>query len=267
MDDLGNHDALAMLDWQIELGADEAILDAPVDRFALADAPPPVMAPPKAAAAPTAPGPVPVTPPLAVDAVALAQASAAAARDLPALMAALEAFEHCEPSQTAMRLVFADGLPGAHVMIVGDAPDRDEDQHGKPFVGAAGQLLDRMLAAIGLSRQGEDPARAVYLTSILPWRPPANRKPTPEELAMMAPFVRRHIELAAPDLVVLMGNSACEGLLGQSGISRLRGQWAEVAGRPALAMFSPEHLLRKPADKALAWVDLLALKARLGARS
>lgn len=269
MDDLGFHDALAMLDWQIELGADEAILDAPVDRFALSDAPPPVAAP-ASARAPAMPaadaGPLPPAAP-SVDAVAVAQAAAAAAHDLPALAAALEGFGLCPLSQMAKSLVFADGMPGARVMIVGEAPGKDEDQIGKPFVGAAGQLLDRMLAAIGLSRQGQDPTQAVYITNMLPWRPPQNRKPEPEELAMMAPFVRRHIELAAPEVVVLMGNSACEGLLGQSGITRMRGQWAEVAGRPALAMFHPAYLLRRPQDKALAWADLLSLKARLGGRT
>lgn len=260
MDDLGYHDALAMLDWQIALGADEAILDTPVDRFALSDAPAPVR-PPAMAASPADPAPPPSAP--AVDAVARAQDAAGAAHDLPALRAAIEGFDLCPLSQTAKSLVFADGLAGARVMIVTDAPRREEDQQGQPLVGAEGVLFDRMMAAIGLSRRAEDRAQAVYLAPMLPWRPPQNRPPTPEELAMMAPFVHRHIALAGPDLLVLMGNHACQGLLGRSGITRLRGQWAEVMGRPALAMFHPEHLLRKPADKALAWADLLSLKARL----
>jgi DNA polymerase len=257
MDDLSYHDALAMLDWQIELGADEAILDAPVDRFALADAPPPVAAPP----APVALSDAPAAP--VVDAVAQAENAAAAALDLAALKAAIEGFGLCPLSQTATRLVFADGLPGARVMIVTDTPRREEDQQGKPLVGAEGRLFDRMLAAIGLSRSADDPANGVYVAPILPWRPPQDRPSTPEEMAMMAPFLRRHIELAGPDLLVLMGNHACQGLLGRTGITRLRGQWADVMGRPALAMVHPEHLLRKPADKALAWADLLSVKARL----
>lgn len=267
MDDLGFHDALAMLDWQMELGADEAILDAPVDRFALADQMPVAVAPRPAAAsrmpapATEAPQPAEVAP--AIDAVALAEAAAAAAQDLPALRAAIEGFGHCPLRDTATRLVFADGLAGARVMIVGEAPGRDEEQQGKPFVGQAGQLLDKMLAAIGLDRAASDPAQAVYIANVVPWRPPQNRRPEADELAMMAPFMRRHIALAAPDLVVLMGNAACEALIGQTGITRLRGEWVTLDGRPTLPMLHPAYLLRRSQDKALAWADLLSLKARL----
>ena len=264
MDDLGYHDALAMLDWQIELGADEAILDAPVDRFALEEAQAaPAPSPPRAAT----PAPSRVTAPPAgpepVDATDVARHAAAAAMDLPSLKAAMEAFGLCPLSQTATRLVFAAGNPAARVMIVGEAPGREEDQQGIPFVGRAGQLLDRMLAAIGLDRASDDPATAVYITNMLPWRPPQNRDPSPEELSMLGPFVRRHIELADPDILVLMGNHACQGLMGRKGITRLRGDWAEVMGRPAIPMFHPAYLLRKPHDKAKAWDDLLSLKAKL----
>jgi DNA polymerase len=272
MDDLSYHDALAMLDWQIELGADEAILDTPVDRFALTDAPAPARQPVLAAAAPdSAPhgkAASPETPD--VDAVALAQAAAGAAQDLPALHAALAGFAHCPLSQTAKSLVFADGLAGARVMIVTDAPRRDEDQQGQPLVGDEGVLFDRMMAAIGLSRRHEDRAedrrQAVYIAPMLPWRPPQDRPPTSDEVAMLVPFLRRHIDLAAPDILVLMGNHGCQALLDQSGITRLRGQWADIMGRPALAMLHPAHLIRRPQDKALAWADLLALKARLDVR-
>jgi len=261
MDDMGYHDALAMLDWQIELGADEAILDDPVDRFALEEAPPVVAA---VLRSPAAPAPVPAAPAAAeMEAAEIARASAASATDLPSLRAAMEGFAHCALSQTANSFVFSDGNPAARVMIVGEAPGREEDQQGKPFVGRAGQLLDRMLAAIGLDRASDDPATAVYITNMLPWRPPQNRKPEPAELSMLAPFVRRHIELADPALLILMGNSACEGLLGRAGITRLRGQWTEVGGRPAIPMFHPAYLLRRPQDKAHAWADLLALQARL----
>jgi uracil-DNA glycosylase len=266
MDDLGFHDALAMLDWQIALGADEAILDAPIDRFALADQPPlaPAAAIAPKAGGPVAPPPVDAAPPaLAVDAVALAQAAADAAPDLPALCAAMADFPHCPLRETATRLVFADGLAGARVMILGEAPGRDEEQQGKPFVGQAGQLLDRMLAAIGLDRAATDPARAVYIANVVPWRPPQNRRPTPEELAMMAPFMHRHIAFAAPEIVVLMGNAACEAMLGQTGGTRLRGTWLTLGGRPALPMLHPGYLFRRPHDKALAWADLLSLQARL----
>jgi len=259
MDDMGYHDALAMLDWQIELGADEAILDAPVDRFALDEAQKP--AAPVARAPATVAAPVPAA--AAVDATEVARAAAAAATDLVSLRAAMESFAHCPLSQTANSFVFSDGNPAARVMIVGEAPGREEDQQGKPFVGRAGQLLDRMLAAIGLDRASDDPTTAVYITNMLPWRPPQNRKPEPAELSMLAPFVRRHIELADPDLLILMGNSACEGMIGRGGITRLRGQWTEVAGRPAIPMFHPAYLLRRPQDKAHAWADLLSLQAKL----
>lgn len=267
MDELGHHDALALLEWQIELGADEAILDTPMDRFALDDAPPapaPAPAPVAARAAPTAPAqPATAAPATTVNPTELARHAAAGAADLPALKAAMEGFGLCPLSQTATQLVFADGTPAARVMIVGEAPRRDEDIAGRPFVGQDGRLLDRMLAAIGLDRTATDPASAVYITNMLPWRPPQDRDPSPEELSMLVPFLRRHIELAGPDILVLMGNHACHGLTGRTGITRLRGQWTEVMGRPAIPMFPPDHLLRKPHEKAKAWEDLLSLKARL----
>jgi DNA polymerase len=178
------------------------------------------------------------------------------------LRAALEGYEHCILSRGARNLVFADGVAGARVMLVGEAPGRDEDMQGKPFVGKAGQLLDRMLDAVGLSRTD-----SVYITNVLPWRPPQNRDPTAQEIAMMLPFVMRHIALADPALVVVMGNIAAQALMGRRGITRLRGQWVEVAGRPALPMLHPAYLLRTPAAKREAWADMLALKARLRALS
>ena len=255
--------ALASLAWQIELGATEAIGDAPVNRFALSD----MAAPPKdrAAAAPPAPTPSAPAPPApaGTDPVAAAEAAAAAAPSLAALEAAMAAYPHCALRQGARSLVLADGHPGARVMIIGEAPGREEDLAGRPFVGRAGQLLDRMLAAIGLDRQATDPARAVYITNVLPWRPPQNRDPQPEEIAMMRPFVARHVALAAPDFLILMGNISCEAGLGRRGVTRLRGQWAEAFGRPALPMFHPAYLLRNPAAKREAWADLLSLRARL----
>ena len=143
-------------------------------------------------------------------------------------------------------------------MIVGEAPGREEDQQGLPFVGRAGQLLDRMLGAIGLSR-----AQSVYITNVLPWRPPQNRDPSAEEIAMMRPFVSRHIALVDPDLLVVMGNISCDALLGRRGISRLRGHWTEAEGRPALPMFHPAYLLRQPQMKRQTWADLLELQMKL----
>ncbi|WP_439156082.1 uracil-DNA glycosylase [Yoonia sp.] len=247
----------ALLEWQVELGVTDAILDAPVDRYQLEAAKPA----PKPAPAPAAPPPVPQ--PDTVDAVGIARATAAGAADLGALAAAMQAFEHCEIKQGARSFVFSDGNPAARVMIVGEAPGREEDRAGKPFVGRAGQLLDRMLAAIDLDRAASDPAHAVYITNVLPWRPPSNRTPDKDEIAMMLPFLERHIALADPDVIILMGNTPCQALLGRTGITRIRGQWAEVMARPALPMFHPAYLLRNPAAKREAWADLLALKAKL----
>jgi uracil-DNA glycosylase len=199
-----------------------------------------------------------------IDAVEVARQSATAAADLSGLKDAIAAFEHCELKRGARSLVFADGNPAARVLILGEAPGRDEDREGRPFVGRAGQLLDRMLAAIGLDRTAEDAASAVYITNVLPWRPPQNRDPEAEEIAMMLPFVQKHIELAAPDLIVLMGNIACRAALGKQGILRLRGTWTTAFGKPALPMTHPAYLLRTPSAKREAWADLLSLKARLG---
>ncbi len=246
----------ALLEWQVELGATEAICDAPVDRY---DVPAVVEKP----AAPTAASPV--GPALIsadnVDAVAVATQAAKAAQTLDELRAALERFDLCDLKKGARNLVFSDGIPGARVMIVGEAPGRDEDLEGKPFVGKAGQLLDKMLAAIKMGRTNED--APVYITNVMPWRPPQNRDPKPEEIAMMQPFLRRHIVLAKPEVLVIVGNWSCQALLGKRGITRLRGQWTEAEGLPALPMFHPAYLLRSPEFKREAWADLLSLKAKL----
>ncbi|MCA8881425.1 MAG: uracil-DNA glycosylase [Rhodobacteraceae bacterium] len=261
MDTLDEASALkALLDWQAELGADVAIGEMPADRYAESAASASLQGGAgTAAAAAVAMSSAAATP----DPVEEAKSAAAASPTLDALAEALGAFDHCELKRGARRLVFSDGRPGARVMIVGEAPGREEDEQGKPFVGRAGQLLDRMLAAIGLDRNAPDLAQAVYITNILPWRPPQNRAPTPEEIAMLRPFVVRHVELAAPDVVIAMGNTACAGLLGQKGITRLRGSWNEFAGRPCLPMFHPAFLLRNPYAKREAWADLLSLKSRL----
>ncbi|MBT8408662.1 MAG: uracil-DNA glycosylase [Alphaproteobacteria bacterium] len=249
--------ALALLEWQIELGVTEAIGDAPVNRYEVPAEAPKVKT---SAAKRSKPAPGPVD---AIDPVAMAQAAAAEADSLETLAFALGAFEHCELKRGARNLVFSDGMPEARVMIIGEAPGRDEDLQGRPFVGAAGQLLDKMFGAIGMARDAAKPEAAIYITNILPWRPPQNRDPLPEEIDMMLPFVRRHIQLAAPDLLVLMGNIACQALLGRKGITRLRGSWETVMDRPTLPIFHPAYLLRNPAAKREAWADLLALQARL----
>ena len=257
------HAAKALLDWQIELGATEAIGDLPVNRYELPDTPPAAAATTKpraaqAVAASVAPAPAPAADPLAE-----ARAAAGAAGTLDALREALAGYEHCDLKRGARNLVFADGQPSARVMIIGEAPGRDEDLQGRPFVGRAGQLLDRMLEAIDMSRTAPEAGQAVYITNVLPWRPPQNRDPKPEEIAMMLPFVQRHVDLVDPEIVVLMGNISCQAGLGRQGITRLRGQWTESYGRPTLPMVHPAYLLRNPHAKREAWADLLELQARL----
>jgi len=274
------HAAFAALEWLGELGALDPVTDAPVDRYALADrdpAPRPLAgrvadqgAAPTAPAAPAArPRPAapsaPPEPAAKPDPVALARAAAGQAASLPALQQALAAFDLCDLKRGARSTVFSDGNPAARVMVIGEAPGRDEDMQGKPFVGRAGQLLDRMFAAIGLSRHNPDAASAIYITNIMPWRPPSNREPAPDEMAMMVPFVQRHVALADPDLIVLMGNTPAQAVLGARGITRLRGQWAQAWGKPVLPMLHPAYLLRNPIAKREAWADLLALQAHLAA--
>ncbi|WP_425098162.1 uracil-DNA glycosylase [Tropicibacter sp. S64] len=251
------HTAHALLAWQMELGVDEAISDRPVDRFAVEQAAKEQAEAKKAQVAVARAAPAPPPEPQ-IDAVAEAEKAARGAASLDALQAAMGAFEHCELKRGARSLVFCDGVPGAKVMIVGEAPGRDEDRQGKPFVGKAGQLLDKMLAAIGLSR-----AESVYITNVVPWRPPQNRDPRPEEIATMLPFLRKHIALAKPEMLIVMGNISCQALLGKRGITRLRGTWTKAEDRPAMPMVHPAYLLRTPAAKREAWADLLAVKARL----
>jgi DNA polymerase len=260
-------DALAALAWQVELGADEAILDAPVNRYD-APAPKPPLSKPPPNKSPLSAVPLPDAPPLplaaqpSVDPIEAARA-AAQVGSLPELAQALEGFEHCALKKGARSCVFADGNPSARVMVIGEAPGRDEDIQGKPFVGRAGQLLDRMFGAIGLARDADGADEALYITNILPWRPPQNRDPKPDEIAMMLPFIGRHVALADPQLIVLMGNISCQAMLGRRGITRLRGHWQLIANRPAMPMFHPAYLLRNPAAKREAWADLLSVQARL----
>jgi uracil-DNA glycosylase len=246
----------ALLDWYEAMGADEAIGEAPVDRFAPAAAPRP-----RPAAANEAPArPIRVSAPAPKAGPGADEARRAAT--LAELEGLVARFEGCALKRTAKSLCFARGRDGARVMFIGEAPGRDEDLQGKPFVGRAGHLLDRMLGAIGL---GEDD---VYITNTVYWRPPGNRTPTPEEVEACAPFLARQIELNAPDVLVLLGNAAAHSLLGlNEGIMRLRGKWLIYASGEreiaTLATLHPAYLLRNPEAKRLAWRDMLALKERL----
>ena len=259
--------AIALLRWYVEMGADEAIGAEPVNRFAPSPAaapppPPPPLHPPAAHAIAAAP-PRALAESLA-EAAQSARRLAAGAETVSALAALVAGFEGCGLKRTATNTVFADGNPAAPVMIIGEAPGADEDRIGRPFVGRAGQLLDRMLSAIGLDRQ------SVLITNIVYWRPPGNRTPTTSEIASCLPFVLRHISLVRPKLLVLAGATAAGALLpGGQGITRLRGRWfdLEIPGLvepvPTLPMFHPSFLLRAPERKREAWRDLLALRARL----
>lgn len=249
---------LAALAWLVELGADEAVGEAPVDRFALAQAAPAPRreAPP---AAPAAPKPAPP-----VDPGLESAAIAAACETLEALRAAVTGYEGCALKKGARSTVFADGNPLARLMVIGEAPGREEDQAGLPFVGRSGRLLDLMLAAIGLSRKAADPRNSVYISNVLPWRPPGNREPSSDEVAMMAPFLFRHVELKAPQAILLLGSPATRTVLGtKQGVARMRGKWAEWRGIPVMPTWHPAALLRDPAKKRDAWADLLTLSARL----
>ncbi len=251
--------ALAALDWQVEMGVADWVQEGPVSRYDLPDRL-------ERSVAPEAALPIhsrPMTQMPVTDPVDAARQAASAALNLNDLRAALTAFDLCELRRGARSTVFADGNPAARVLIVGEAPGRDEDQEGLPFVGRAGHLLDRMFEAIDLSRQSPDPAHALYITNVMPWRPPQNREPEPDEIAMLRPFLERHIALINPDVIVAMGNAPCMALLSQKGILRLRGTWASALGKPVLPMAHPAYLLRNPAAKREAWADLLSLKARL----
>jgi DNA polymerase len=241
-----------LLEWYIDAGADEAIGDHPVNRWAEPDA---------VLAQPAAPRPgMDVLPPgnMSGDARRLA----AQCQTLDDLRSAIDGFDGCGLKVTAKSLVFADGNPNAGVMLVGEAPGAEEDRQGLPFVGASGQLLDKMLAAIGLDRT------SVYISNILPWRPPGNRKPTSQETLTCLPFIERHIELAAPKVLVLLGGTAAGTLLDTTeGITRLRGKWQTYrAGGleiDALPTYHPAYLLRQPGLKRDAWRDLLEIRRRL----
>ncbi|HKQ95889.1 MAG TPA: uracil-DNA glycosylase [Aestuariivirgaceae bacterium] len=257
-------EAADALRWLIDMGADEAAADAPFDRLHEMrpdPMPSPASAPPKLEVRTLASRTTPVD-----AAIGDAAEVARGCRSLAEIEAALRQFEACPLKRTATNLVFADGNREARVMLIGEAPGREEDEQGKPFVGRSGQLLDRMLAAIGLSRRAADPATSVFITNVIYWRPPGNRKPTEAETLMCLPFVARTVELLNPRFIVCLGATPTQRLLGTTaGILKLRGSWREFRNIPVLATLHPAYLLRQPAQKRLAWRDLLDLRRRLDA--
>lgn len=268
-----------LLAFYAEAGVDDALADEPIDRFAenARRTPPPSEAsrPAPAGQAGGAPSrgernaPPPPPRPAASAAVpdeaqaAAARQMAASAASLDELRAIMESFEGCNLKATAKNLVFADGNPEADLMLVGEAPGRDEDLEGLPFVGRSGQLLDRILAAIGLDR------KSAYIANVIPWRPPGNRTPTPHETEICRPFIERQIALAKPKVLVTLGGPSAKLLVGSSdGILRLRGNWknhtsADGTIIPVMPTLHPAYLLRNPAHKKLAWRDFLEVKAKL----
>jgi len=278
------NELLALIDWQRLMGADAVVGDGAIDWLAQDNAVPgssfsfpgrkgaapqpetatsnPARPAAAAVPAPRSDAARPQTPLAPSAAETEARRAARAAPTLEALEARLRAFDGCALKATAKNLCFYRGAPRARLMLIGEAPGREEDLEGKPFVGRAGQLLDKMLAAIGLTEAD------VHIANIVYWRPPGNRTPTPQEALACRPFLERQIELVGPEFVVALGGAAAKEVLGAAeGIMRLRGKWREVAlgevRLPALATLHPAYLLRTPAAKGLAWLDLLAIKARI----
>jgi uracil-DNA glycosylase family 4 len=244
--------AQALLAWYEAMGVDEAIGETPLNSFAAAAQPetPPLALAPRARAAPAR---------SPAGASLGDRSSIGQTQTLAELEALVAAFEGCSFKRTAKILCFARGSQEARIMLIGEAPGRDEDLQGKPFVGRAGQLLDRMLAAIGLAEEH------VYITNTVYWRPPGNRTPTPQEVEACAPFLARQIELLSPQVLVLLGGAAAKSILGvNEGIMRLRGKWLTYASAgstvPTLATLHPAYLLRSPEAKRYAWRDLLMVK-------
>ncbi len=255
-----------LLAFYLEAGVDCALMDEPVNRVTDQSAavaqeaaqPSPIRTAP--AAAPPARPAIAPAPEVAIQS---AREAARTAPSLEVLRAMLEAFDGCALKSTATRLVFADGNPLARVMFVGEAPGREEDIEGLPFVGRSGQLLNRMIAAIGLDRS------KVYIANVIPWRPPGNRTPTPQETQICLPFIQRQIELVDPDVLVTLGNPSTQTLLStRDGIMKTRGRWFDydtgTRKIKAMATFHPAYLLRSPSYKRLAWQDLRAIAKALG---
>src|SRR5271169_1394729 len=257
-----------LLAFYLEAGVDCALSEAPVNRLADPDVLPAAVEATPAPAQPVRPAPAIISPargeppPAPEQAIASAREAARIAPTLEVLRDLLEKFDGCALKSTATRLVFSDGNPRARVMFVGEAPGREEDIEGLPFVGRSGKLLDRMIAAIGLDRS------KAYIANVIPWRPPGNRTPTPQETQICLPFIQRQIELVDPDILVTLGNPSTQTLLStREGIMKTRGRWFEYGTGTrvirAMATFHPAYLLRSPSYKRMAWHDLRAIAKAL----
>ena len=252
-------DALELLKWQLELGVDENVGNIPLDRFSdnsQADevkVETPVYTKQKM--------------PDLSNAITEAESRAKQSKSLEQLKASLANYEFCDLKKGSRNLVFSSGDPDAEVMIIGEAPGREEDIQGVPFVGRAGRLLDKMFRQIGLTRNKDqlnhNIIKTAYICNVIPWRPPHNRDPSTDEIEMMLPFLKRHISLIQPKIIVAMGNISCSALLGQKGITKLRGKWLEFDNIPLMPMCHPAYLLRNNAAKKDAWSDLLKIKEKL----
>ena len=260
----------ALLEWQVEMGADEAIGDEPVNQFAIrAAAPAAAQKPTPTVTASVAPSPSSPLQHAPAAAAAASRKLADEAQTLADLEAAVRGFDGCAIKKTASKTVFADGNPKGRVMIIGEAPGAQEDIQGIPFCGPSGQLLDRMLAAIGLNR-----AESAYISNTVFWRPPGNRQPSPEETAICLPFVEKHIALVKPALLICAGGVAATTLLRKDqSISRLRGKFYDYSNQylqnpvPTVLIYHPSYLLRSPHQKRLAWNDLLMIQKFLSSKS
>lgn len=273
MDSATRQEALTALQWYVDHGVDIVLGDESIDRTAIIEQPSSILQMPtvqsleqpqqQAAFLGTS------------DALKEAIAAAKRATTLEELREEIANFEGISIKKTASNLVFADGNPKASVMMIGEAPETDEDRNGKPFMGANGQLLDNILTCIGLDRNAEDPEKSVYLSNILNWRPPGNRTPTAAEIELSLPFIERHIQITNPKVLVLFGGVAAKSLLGSTqSISKLRRAQheystinqelkSELTAIPCIATYHPSYLLRTPAQKKHVWADALNLHKKL----
>ena len=253
-------DALQLLKWQLELGVDENVGNIPLNRFSdhsqqnEVEIEIPVSTQQKM--------------PKISSAITEAKNRAKQSKTLDQLKASIANYEFCDLKKGSRNLVFSSGDPNAKVMIVGEAPGREEDIQGVPFVGRAGQLLDKMLRPIGLTRNknqlNNNLITTAYICNVIPWRPPHNRDPNSDEIEMMLPFLKKHISLVQPKIIVALGNISCRALIGQTGITKLRGNWFDFDKTPLMPMCHPAYLLRNNAAKKDAWSDLLQIKKKLG---